>query len=220
MSRSIVSSRSRRTPAASVRTLRRFGLLVVLATVFPPCSALAAPRALQTGDLVFHTSRSRLALMIASVTRSPLTHVGVVVVEDGVPWVIEARGKVRKTSLAAFERRGVGRIMHVRRLRQGLDAGQQRRLAAWLRGVRGRPYDIAFRWGSERFYCSELAWWAYRAALGIELVAPQRKRDLYRADNPLLRRYVARYHRGGLRLDEPIVSPAWLAGSTALIAIE
>ena len=175
------------------------------------------PQALQTGDLIFHTSKSKLSAMIASTTRSPYTHVGVVVIRRGKPWVMEAGGRVRWTALNRFKTRGAMGRYRVRRLKGGLNSAQKRKLKRVLGRYLGRPYDIKFRWGERRIYCSELPWLAYKRGLGITLAKPQRKGELFQTYNPLLRAYLARYfRRNGPDLEELIISPARLFQSESL----
>lgn len=82
----------------------------------------AAPPALpelRDGDIVFHTSSSRQSDLVALVTGSRWTHMGIVFVEDGEPWVLEAVQPVKRTPLAAWVRRGKGEALAVKRLADG-----------------------------------------------------------------------------------------------------
>ncbi len=182
--------------AARASAWRRRGRAVLILAVSVLVASVATvavarimrpPLRLQTGDLVFQTSVSRLAAVIASTTLSPYTHVGVVVMRNGKPWVVEAAGRVRWTRFSRFRRRGVGQRVTVRRITGGLSARSKRKLATAARHYLGRRYDIKFRWGAAQIYCSELAWLAYRRGLGVSLVTPQRKRDLHTPLNPPLR---------------------------------
>ena len=62
---------------------------------------------LETGDLIFQTSKTKVALTVFGSTGSVLTHVGLIVMRRGKPWVMEAVGPVKYTPLNQFVNRGV-----------------------------------------------------------------------------------------------------------------
>lgn len=168
---------------------------------------------LRDGDLVFQRSRSAQAAAIAEATGSRFTHVGLVRLVDGEPWVLEAVQPVRRTRWAAWAARGIDQEVVVRRpvddpwsddALARLDALQ----AAWL----GRPYDAAFAPGDDALYCSELVREAYLGAAGVEL-APLRPLGSYRIDGlePALE---ARW--GEVPHDQPVVAPSDLLHAPAL----
>src|SRR6185503_6516185 len=63
-------------------------------------SASAAP--LRDGDIIFHTSRSAQSVAIQRATHSPYSHVGLIFIRDGKPYVFEAISTVRYTPLAKW----------------------------------------------------------------------------------------------------------------------
>ena len=93
---------------------------LLLASSGRPAVPPPAP-SLRDGDLVFQTSRSGQGAAVALATGSRLTHMGVVLVEGGVPWVLEAVEPVRRTRLAEWRRRGADGRLWARRL-QDADA--------------------------------------------------------------------------------------------------
>jgi hypothetical protein len=167
------------------------------------------------GDLVFHTSHSAQSAIIAQVTRSPWTHVGLVFERDGGElWVLEAVEPVRWTRLEDWIDRGDG--LAVRRLREPLTSTQLRALEREGARYLGRRYDARFEWSDRRMYCSELVWKVFERALGVRLSEPQRWRDL---NLPPRARALARRRLG--RLPPPsarIVTPVALADSPLLFA--
>jgi hypothetical protein len=175
----------------------------------------ASPPPVQPGDLVFHTSRSAQSAVIAEVTDSPWTHVGVVFERDGEPWVLEAVEPVRWTRFDAWRRRGEGGRYTVRRLREPLTEAQLARLRRAGERYLGRHYDARFEWSDRRLYCSELVWKMYARGLGIRLTEPERWRDLAlgpRAEQLARRRLGRRPRPDGL-----LVTPAALARSPHLV---
>ena len=133
----------------------------------------------QSGDLVFQRSRSSQSRVIAEVTGSRWTHVGIVFERDGALWVLEAVEPVRWTRWETWQRRGRGGQYAVRRAREGLDEEALRRLRAEGERLLGRAYDARFEWTDERIYCSELVWLMFERAMQRRLVEPKRWRDLH-----------------------------------------
>lgn len=87
-------------------------------------------------------------------------HCGIVVVDSGKIFVVEAIGKqVQKTPLPAFTARDTARKLYVGRAKI---SGNSRKKAA-LESLRylGRPYDDPFLPGDSALYCSELVWEAF-----------------------------------------------------------
>ena len=92
---------------------RRFCILVLALSagslVAAACTKTqAAPPALpgglkvREGDLVFHRSRSSQSRAVALATGSSYTHMGVVFLREGQPFVLEAVQPVKLTALAAW----------------------------------------------------------------------------------------------------------------------
>ena len=66
----------------SRKTIRAaFALLICM------CGAICNAAALRDGDIIFHTSRSAQSLAIQRATHSPYSHVGVIFLRDGKPFV-------------------------------------------------------------------------------------------------------------------------------------
>jgi hypothetical protein len=134
-------------------------------------TAVAAPRGLearlQTGDVVFHTSRSRQSAAIQAATDSPLSHVGLVEVTSQGVFVVEAVQPVKRTPFARWKARGVGGRLLVMRP-EGLTEAQRDAALKAAREYLGRPYDWRFGWDDEALYCSELVRKAYARGAGVE----------------------------------------------------
>jgi hypothetical protein len=132
---------------------------------------LAAPRldadALQTGDILLHTSRSAQADAVALATGSVYTHVGVVERTGDAAFVIEAVGPTRRTPLATWLARGAGGRATAMR-HPDLDAAARAAVVAAAAAYLGRPYDLSFSPGDDALYCSELVALAY-AAVGVSV---------------------------------------------------
>jgi len=176
--------------------------------------------ALQDGDLVFQRSRSAQARAIALATGSPWTHVGLVRLREGRPWVLEAVQPVRWTPFDTWASRGRDQQVVVRRHAEARTLWTPEALArldalaqAWV----GRDYDAHFTPGDETLYCSELVREAWLGAVGIEL-AELRPVSSYQVDDPALRDAMVR--RWG-RVPEalPVVAPSDLLDAPGLVEV-
>ncbi|MDR1075720.1 MAG: YiiX family permuted papain-like enzyme [Xanthomonadaceae bacterium] len=180
--------------------------------------ACAGPYVPQEGDIVFHTSRSAQSLAIQQATRSPYSHMGVVLMRDGQPHVFEAARTVRYTPLREWLDRGVGGHYVVKRLDPPPDPQAIARLHAAARRFEGKPYDLAFAWSDRRIYCSELVWKLYRDALRIELAPPSRLGD-FALDSPAVRAKLRERYGANVPLDEPVIAPAAIFDSPSLVTV-
>jgi hypothetical protein len=190
-------------------------------------TALSEPRrqtaatthpSIRDGDIVFHTSRSSQSLAIQKATRSPYSHMGIVFVRDGRPFVLEAISTVRETPLEAWVARGTGGRYVVKRLRGAdriLTPESVRRLREAAEGMKGRPYDLTFEWSDERIYCSELVWKAYERALGIRVGELRKLRDFDLTPEVVRERMKERYG-DRIPMDEPVISPVAMLTSPLL----
>jgi hypothetical protein len=136
--------------------------------------------ALKDGDIIFHTSRSAQSVAVQRATGSRYSHMGIVLLRDGKPFVFEAVSTVRYTPLAQWTARGNGGHYVVKRLRDAdklLTPGAVARLHARTADFAGRPYDLTFEWSDGRIYCSELVWKLYQRALGVRIGELQKIRE-------------------------------------------
>jgi len=170
------------------------------------------------GDVIFHTSRSAQSAAIQRATHSPYSHVGIIFIREGKPYVFEAVASVRYTPLATWTARGSGGSYVVKRLKRALTAAQEARLRASAQRFAGKPYDSAFEWSDARIYCSELIWKMYSQALGIELGELQKLREFDLTD-PAVKAKMRERYGSRVPLDEPVISPAAIYDSHLLQTI-
>lgn len=138
---------------------------------------------LRDGDIVFNTSPSRQSLAVGLATRSWLTHVGFVRIEDDKAFVIEATATTRKIPFTEWVAQGVGGRLKIMR-RPDMKPAQVARAAEWSAPHFGKTYDIFFAPGHDQFYCSELVHDAFAAA-GVRLGKVQKLRDLHLTSAPV-----------------------------------
>jgi hypothetical protein len=192
-----------------MRFLRAILFLTLLSTALPAATPLC------DGDLVFQTSRSGQSLAVQRATHSPWSHMGVVLLRDGKPFVFEASATVRYTPLGQWAARGEGGAYVVRRLARPLTTAQAAKLHAAAGKYAGRPYDLYFEWSDDRIYCSELVWKMYRDATGIEIGARQQLRDFDLSD-PVVKAKMRERYGTRVPLKEPVISPGAMYDSPLL----
>jgi uncharacterized protein YycO len=178
------------------------GFFLLRAAYFMVCNATYQPT---TGDIIFHVSKSYQSTAIKIGTLSRYSHCGIVVVENGKPYVIEAEGGVEKTPMKTWLRRG--RMFHhyrVMRLKNNHPISVPYTL--------GGMYDRYFRFNNGMYYCSELVWEIYKKN-GITLCKPNPLGDYYFLNIPLVQKHIK---SRDLTLDQKVVPPSDLRYSRYL----
>ena len=193
---------------------------VTFLIAFVGCS-LGADSVFQDGDIIFQESQSSQSQALRLAMNSRYTHMGLIVLEDGVPFVYEAVGPVKLTPLEEWTDRGIGGLYVVKRLsdaeeRLTREALQELRAAG--EKYAGRPYDLQFKWSDDRIYCSELVWKMYKTAVGLEIGALQTFGDFDLSSPEVLKKIQERYP-DGLPLDEVVISPASMFESELLVEV-
>ena len=169
----------------------------------------------EAGDIVFHTSRSAQSKAVQAATKSPYSHMGIVLFRDGKAVVFEAVQPVKYTPLKQWLDRGQGRRYVAKRLKQPLSAASVRKLHQAAERYEGKPYDLTFEWSDERLYCSELVWKMYKAAADIEL-APLSRLGSFDLGHPAVKAKLKERYGSEVPLDEPGISPVAIFDSRAL----
>lgn len=195
-----------------VRVLRYF--LILLCCAVPAVYAWQP----QQGDIIFHTSRSSQSLAIQKATGSVYSHMGIILLRDGKPYVYEAAKTVRFTPLAQWIARGTGSRYVVKRLRTPLNASQQQQLYRQALHYQSRPYDLTFSWDDERIYCSELVWKIYKHALNTEVGQLQELREFDLSSPEVQAKMKERYGKH-IPLNETVISPVAMFDSPLLTTV-
>lgn len=179
-------------------------------------SAVFADSLLREGDVVFTGSARGQGEAIIAATGSPYTHCGIVFQSDGKLMVLEAVQPVGVVSLEEFKSRSKPGLFLARRLKSPLAPADYQKARAWAEAQIGKNYDGRFLWDDGNLYCSELVWKIY-ARGGVELCAPRKFRD-YELQKPSVKKLIDQRFGGMERvpLDEKVVAPSDLAGSTLL----
>jgi hypothetical protein len=182
-------------------------------------AAVAGAVPLRDGDIIFHTSRSAQSVAIQRATHSPYSHVGLIFIRDGKPFVFEAISTVQYTPLTKWVARGDGRRYVVKRLKRALSDVQAAKLRAATRAFEGKSYDLYFEWSDRRIYCSELVWKIYQQALGVRIGELQKLREFDLTDAAVRAKMRERYGTD-VPLDEPVISPGAQFDSPLLDTVE
>lgn len=139
---------------------------------------------LKEGDIVFQISESGQSPAVIFATGSPWSHCGIVVEKSDGLYVLEASRTVRLTPLDKWKKQGKFGLISSRRV---VDHPVEIRYEKYL----GRPYDLEFRFGNKKWYCSELVYDIYKTQLGIEIGTPRPVKD-YNISNKKIRSMMKR----------------------------
>ena len=194
---------------------RLAALLVSLALLGCTPSSGYVPR---DGDIVFHTSRSAQSLAIQLATKSPYSHMGIVYLRDGKPFVFEAVQPVKLTPLTEWIARGERQQFIAKRLRGAdtrLTAETLRSMRAAAEQLAGKDYDPYFEWSDERIYCSELVSKIFERGAGIEL-GERQTIAAFDLSHPAVQQKLKERYGDRVPLDEVVVSPAAIFAAAEL----
>lgn len=194
--------------------------LVFLLFAVSGCENSSASQ-LRDGDIIFQTSRSNQSAAIQRASRSKYSHMGIIFLQGGKPYVYEAIGTVRYTPLEKWVSRGEGGHYIVKRLREAdrfLTADAVAKLRQQAKMFGGKPYDLAFEWSDDRIYCSELVWKIYERGLGIRIGRLQRLRDFNLSDTVVKAKLRERYGKN-VPMEETVISPGEMFSSEVLTVI-
>lgn len=166
-----------------------------------PLSAQDTPITdVREGDVIFHTSQSSQSPLIQIGTRSHITHCGIVVIKDGEPFVLETLKTLVLTPLDKFIARGKeGKYWLKRSDKENIKIDYAHYL--------GKPYDLAFSFDNDIYYCSELVYDIYKNQLGIELCKPKQVGDYLILGTDKLDKIENTMQRRGITKEQYAVAP-------------
>ena len=166
-----------------------------------PLSAQDTPITdVREGDVIFHTSQSSQSPLIQIGTRSHITHCGIIVMRDGRPYVLETLKTLVLTPLDKFIARGKeGKYWLKRSDKENIKIDYAHYL--------GKPYDLAFSFDNDIYYCSELVYDIYKNQLGIELCKPKQVGDYLILGTDKLDKIENTMQRRGITKEQYAVAP-------------
>lgn len=202
---------------------------ILLAFKFLVSSAIAfdSPADYQTGDVIAHTSQSGQSKLIQMGTFSKYSHVGIIIILKGKPYVFEASGRTKYSTVENFIKRGKKEKYTVLRYQGWVNTNtkyqidltkkQKQKIKRSARKYKGKRYDSAFKWSDKKMYCSELVWKLYKDA-GIKLSQPRKMRS-FNLWIPGLKNVMKKRWGGKINLDEPVVSPKDVVKAKNLVVV-
>ncbi len=200
------------------RTMAAWLLLGLVLGAFLALGCRSSAYEPRDGDIVFHTSRSSQSQAIQLATHSKYSHMGIVYLRDGKPFVYEAVQPVKLTPLAEWIARGKGGHFVAKRLKRAsqlLDGDALARMREAGKKFKGKSYDLYFDWSDDRVYCSELVWKIYHRALGISIGELETIGD-FDLSAPVVQEKIRERWGTSLPRDEAVISPASMFSSHLL----
>jgi hypothetical protein len=195
-----------------------FSLLFVFCIQPPVHGALENP--LKEGDLVFQSQGGDFSKAIKLATHSKYNHMGMVFIRHGKPYVLEAVGPVKFTSLERWIHHGTGDHFVVKRLKDPsvLTSKVLKDMEAYAQKYLGKRYSFTFAWSDQSFYCSGLVWRIYHDATGLEIGHFQKLKDLDLSD-PLVKKELRKYFGPFVPMDHELISPEKMFESDLLVTV-
>ncbi len=175
----------------------------------------------QNGDIIFQTSRSSQSVAIQRATKSKYSHMGIVYIRNGQPFVFEAIEPVKLSPFGEWVARGDGGHYVVKRLSNAKEKLTSKALERMLevgKTFEGRHCDPYFQWSDDRIYCSELVWKIYKRALDLEIGDLQTMQEFDLSD-PLVQTKVRERFGESLPTNETVISPAAIFVSELLVTV-
>ena len=177
---------------------------------------------LQTGDIIFQTSKSYQSKAIQLATHSKYSHVGILYEENTVLYVYEAIQPVKMTLLTEWIKRGKDSHYVVKRLKNAaeiLNPNTILKLKKVGEKYINKDYDSYFEWSDEKIYCSELVWKIYKEATGIEIGKLERLAD-FDFSSQIVKQAMKERYQNTIPLNEKVISPEAIFRSDKLITIK
>lgn len=195
----------------------RFILIFILLFSCFICEANYQPK---DGDIIFQSSQSSQSKAVEQATNSPYSHMGIIFIKNGKPYVFEAGSKVTYTPLKSFIERGKKRNYVIKRLKDhNLSLKETNKLKLVAKTFENKPYDIWFGWNDNYIYCSELVWKIYNRALNLKIGQLQNIKDFNLSSAAVKQKLKARYG-DKVPFQETVISPVAMFNSPLLITVD
>ena len=172
------------------------------------------------GDIIFQSSQSNQSKAIEQATNSPYSHVGIIFIKNGKPYVFEAASKVIYTPLDKWINRGKNKIYVIKRLKNHpLSQQEITSLKQVAHKFENKPYDIWFGWDDKYIYCSELVWKIYNRALKLKIGQLQTIKD-FNLSSPVVKQKLKERYGNNIPYQETVISPVAIFNSPLLITVD
>lgn len=172
------------------------------------------------GDIIFQSSQSNQSKAIELATKSPYSHMGIIFIKNGKPYVFEAASKVVYTPFDKWVNRGKNRKYIIKRLKDHtLSQKEIANLKRVAHSFENKPYDIWFSWDDKYIYCSELVWKIYNKALNLKIGQLQRIKD-FNLSAPAVKQKLTERYGDKIPYQETVISPVAIFNSPLLITVD
>ena len=172
------------------------------------------------GDVIFQSSQSNQSKAIEQATNSPYSHVGIIFIKNGKPYVFEAASKVIYTPLDKWINRGKNKTYVIKRLKNhSLSQQEITSLKQVAHKFENKPYDIWFGWDDKYIYCSELVWKIYNRALKLKIGQLQTIKD-FNLSSPAVKQKLKERYGDKIPYQETVISPVAIFNSPLLITVD
>lgn len=196
----------------------RFILIITL--LFATYTAATADYQPLDGDIIFQSSQSNQSKAIEQATKSPYSHMGIIFIKNGKPYVFEAASKVVYTPFDKWVNRGKNRKYVIKRLKDhALSQKEIANLKQVAHSFENKPYDIWFGWDDKYIYCSELVWKIYNKALNLKIGQLQRIKD-FNLSAPSVKQKLTERYGDKIPYQETVISPVAIFNSPLLITVD
>jgi uncharacterized protein YycO len=189
---------------------------------YPGQSGQKDEMALRDGDLIFQTSLSGQGKAIQLATGSYYTHCGILFMERGKPYVLEAVQPVKKTNLREWIERGENKHYVVKRLKKAetmLSTATIQKMKEVGNQFLGKDYDLTFEWNDKKMYCSELIWKIYKRGAGIE-IAKTETLGSFNLKDAIVKKKLKERYKSKIPYNETVISPASIFSSDMLLVVK
>ncbi|WP_423784000.1 YiiX family permuted papain-like enzyme [Gilliamella apis] len=172
------------------------------------------------GDVIFQSSQSNQSKAIEQATNSPYSHVGIIFIKNGKPYVFEAASKVIYTPLDKWINRGKNKTYVIKRLKNHpLSQQEITSLKQVAHKFENKPYDIWFGWDDKYIYCSELVWKIYNKALNLKIGKLQTIKD-FNLTSPAVKQKLKQRYGDKIPYQETVISPVAMFNSPLLSTVD
>lgn len=196
----------------------RFILIITL--LFATYTAATADYQPLDGDIIFQSSQSNQSKAIEQATKSPYSHMGIIFIKNGKPYVFEAASKVVYTPFDKWVNRGKNRKYIIKRLKDHtLSQKEIANLKRVAHSFENKPYDIWFGWDDKYIYCSELVWKIYNKALNLKIGQLQKIKD-FNLSAPAVKQKLTERYGDKIPYQETVISPVAIFNSPLLITVD
>ena len=201
-------------------------LLLIVVSLFSALSfnkhdLIKSENGYQTGDIIFHTSKSVQSKAIQLTTKSKYSHCGLIYKINNKYFVYEAVGPVKLTPLDIWIARGSENKFVVKRLinaAQILTPSALKKLKQEGDRYNGKKYDTSFEWSDDKIYCSELVWKMYKKATGLEIGKTQKLNE-FDLTSTIVKGIMQKRYGKNVPLNEVVISPQSIFESNLLFTV-